>query len=185
VITVKRILFAALTTLTVLVLLLSYRTSTAGSGDTGPVAGAYSGDTAGSTDGSDTTGGAGTTGGADTTDGTDTTDGADTTDTNDSTDGSGTTSGGTTTVTGDPVDTEFGAVQVEITVADGTITDVTVLEYPWNNHHDQEINSYALPILVEETLEAQSADIDMVSGATVTSEGYVGSLQSALDEAGL
>ena len=48
-----------------------------------------------------------------------------------------------------------------------------------------EINSYALPILVDETLTAQDADIDMVSGATVTSVGYVDSLQSALDQAGL
>ena len=48
-----------------------------------------------------------------------------------------------------------------------------------------EINDYALPILIQETLDAQSADIDMVSGATVTSDGYLQSLQSALDQAGL
>ncbi len=48
-----------------------------------------------------------------------------------------------------------------------------------------EINDYALPILVQETLDPQSADIDMVSGATVTSVGYVESLQAALDQAGL
>ena len=50
---------------------------------------------------------------------------------------------------------------------------------------DQEINAQALPVLVQETLDAQSAKIDMVSGATVTSDGYLASLQSALDEAGL
>jgi uncharacterized protein with FMN-binding domain len=74
---------------------------------------------------------------------------------------------------------------VEITVADGTITDVQVIDYPSGNGKDQQINARALPELVQETLDAQSADIDMVSGATVTSDGYVESLQSALDQAGL
>ena len=67
----------------------------------------------------------------------------------------------------------------------GTITAVDVVQYPPGNHKDQEINDYALPILVQDTLQAQSAKIDMVSGATVTSDGYVESLQSALDQAGL
>jgi uncharacterized protein with FMN-binding domain len=74
---------------------------------------------------------------------------------------------------------------VAVSVADGRVTDVQVVEYPTENPRDQEINSYALPVLVQETIDAQSADIDMVSGATVTSEGYVRSLQSALDQAGL
>jgi uncharacterized protein with FMN-binding domain len=74
---------------------------------------------------------------------------------------------------------------VRITVAGGTVTDVTVVDYPRGNGRDQQINARALPILVQETLDAQSATIDMVSGATVTSEGYIGSLQSALDQAGL
>jgi uncharacterized protein with FMN-binding domain len=76
-------------------------------------------------------------------------------------------------------------VQVQITVAGGEVTAVEVVEYPNGNGKDQQINARALPILVSETLEAQSADIDMVSGATVTSDGYVESLQSALDKAGL
>lgn len=76
-------------------------------------------------------------------------------------------------------------MQVEITVAGGKVTDVSVVDYPDNNGKDQQINARALPVLVEETLDAQSADIDMVSGATVTSDGYVESLQSALDQAGL
>ena len=91
----------------------------------------------------------------------------------------------TSTVTGDAASTKYGPVQVEITVADGTITDVTVVDYPSGNGKDQQINARALPVLVRETLDAQSADIDMVSGATVTSDGYVESLQSALDQAGL
>ena len=63
--------------------------------------------------------------------------------------------------------------------------DVSVIDYPDGNGKDQQINARALPVLVQETLDAQSADIDMVSGATVTSDGYLESLQSALDQAGL
>jgi uncharacterized protein with FMN-binding domain len=76
-------------------------------------------------------------------------------------------------------------VQVQITVSDGKITAVDVPVYPSDNPKDQEINAYALPTLVQDTLDQQSADIDMVSGATVTSDGYIQSLQSALDQAGL
>ena len=66
--------------------------------------------------------------------------------------------------------------------SDGTDGGTTTTgEYPSGNGEDQRINSYALPRLVQETLDAQSADVDMVSGATVTSEGYLQSLQSALD----
>jgi uncharacterized protein with FMN-binding domain len=76
-------------------------------------------------------------------------------------------------------------VQVAITVAGGKITKVSVPVYPDNNGRDQEINAQALPILIQETIQAQNAQIDMVSGATVTSDGYLQSLQSALDKAGL
>jgi uncharacterized protein with FMN-binding domain len=99
---------------------------------------------------------------------------------------SGTSSTSTsTTFTGDSADTRWGPVQVEITIADGTMTDVSVIDYPTENGKDQQINARALPVLIRETLDAQSAEIDMVSGATVTSDGYVESLQSALDQAGL
>lgn len=98
---------------------------------------------------------------------------------------SGATAAGSQTVTGPTVQTQWGPVQVEIVVTDGTITDVSVLQYPSGNSQDQQINQYALPVLIRETLDAQSADIDMVSGATVTSTGYLGSLQAALDQAGL
>ena len=88
-----------------------------------------------------------------------------------------------TTFTGDVAQTRWGPVQVQITTdGSGTVTDVEVVQYPSGNHEDEQINSYALPELVQETLDAQSADIDMVSGATVTSEGYLQSLQSALDQ---
>ena len=92
---------------------------------------------------------------------------------------------GTKTVTGDTADTEWGPVQVQITVTNGKVTAVKAVNYPWNNPRDEEINSYAIPTLNQEALAAGSAQIDMVSGATVTSGGYLSSLQSALDKAGL
>jgi uncharacterized protein with FMN-binding domain len=95
----------------------------------------------------------------------------------------GTASAGT--VTGPSADTRWGPVQVQLTVENGRVTDVAVVDYPSENGKDRQINARAIPILVRETLDAQSADIDMVSGATVTSEGYLESLQAALDEAGL
>jgi uncharacterized protein with FMN-binding domain len=76
-------------------------------------------------------------------------------------------------------------VQVQITVRGGKITNVAVVDYPNGNPRDQEINSYAIPQLNQEVLAAQSGKIDTISGATVTSDGYIGSLQSALDKAGL
>jgi len=91
----------------------------------------------------------------------------------------------TRTVTGGVAQTQWGPVQVQLTLKGGTISDVSVLQQPSGNPQDDQINSYALPILVQNTLNAQSAHIDMVSGATVTSTGYVQSLQSALDQAGL
>ena len=93
--------------------------------------------------------------------------------------------GSSTTVTGDTAQTRWGPVQVQVTVAGGKITDVTAVQYPNGNGRDQEINSYALPVLAKEALAAQSANIDHVSGATVTSDGYVQSLQSAIDQANL
>jgi uncharacterized protein with FMN-binding domain len=90
-----------------------------------------------------------------------------------------------TTHTGSVAQTRWGPVQVKITVQDGKITKVAVLQQPNGNPRDAEINNQALPILIDETLNAQSANIDMVSGVTVTSDGYVRSLQAALDEAGI
>jgi uncharacterized protein with FMN-binding domain len=98
--------------------------------------------------------------------------------------GSGTPAA-TKTYTGSVASTRWGDVQVTVTVADGRITDVAVPVYPSENGRDQEINAYALPVLRQETLAAQGADIDTVSGATVTSDGYLESLQSALDAAHL
>ena len=97
-------------------------------------------------------------------------------------------SGGSTTtvsktVTGDTIQTRWGPVQVKITIKSGKLTEVTAVQYPTDNPRDQEINSFALPRLRSEALQAQSANIDTVSGATYTSDGYRQSLQSALDSA--
>lgn len=148
---VRRIALWAASTVSVLVLLLGYHTSTSGPGD---LAAGDRTTVAGSLPvaGSGTTGSSGSSG---------------------------------SSVTGDSADTRWGPVQVALTVSGGRITAVDVPVYPSGNGRDLEINSYALPILVQETLDAQSASIDMVSGATVTSEGYRASLQSALDQAGL
>ncbi|TWV33509.1 FMN-binding protein [Streptomyces misionensis] len=91
--------------------------------------------------------------------------------------------GAAKTATGETVQTRWGPVQVRVTVEGGRLTDVTAVRYPTDNPRDQEINSYALPRLRREALAAQSARIDMVSGATYTSTGYRQSLQSALDQA--
>ena len=96
-----------------------------------------------------------------------------------------TTTSAAQTYTGSSVDTRWGPVQVRIAVADGQITSATAVVYPQNNHRDVEINAEAVPVLEQETVTSQSADIDMVSGATVTSDGYIQSLQSAIDQARL
>jgi uncharacterized protein with FMN-binding domain len=98
--------------------------------------------------------------------------------------GTGSAATGTKTVTGDTVQTRWGPVQVRVTIKDGKLTEVTAVTYPTDNPRDQEINSYAIPRLRSEALQAQSAEIDTVSGATYTSDGYRQSLQSALDSAG-
>ncbi|MEV6639373.1 FMN-binding protein [Amycolatopsis sp. NPDC051371] len=87
------------------------------------------------------------------------------------------------TFTGSAADTRYGPVQVQITVAGGEITDAQAVQVPQESGRDVRINSAAVPQLNQETLQAQSAQIDTVSGATYTSEGYQQSLQSAIDAA--
>ena len=74
------------------------------------------------------------------------------------------------TVTGTAADTRWGPVQVRVTLASGKITAVDVIQEPDSNGRDREINADAVPQLVSETLQAQSSQIDMVSGATYTSD---------------
>ncbi len=88
-------------------------------------------------------------------------------------------------VVGQTADTPYGPVQVKVTLLGHRITDVTALQLPDGNQRDQDIASFAVPELRKEALSAQSAHIDSVSGATYTSQGYITSLQSALDKAGV
>ena len=93
-------------------------------------------------------------------------------------------SGVSGTATGDAVDTRYGAAQVRATVEKGKITKIEALQLQGNEPRSVEISSSAEPTLREEALAAQSARIDVVSGATFTSESYARSLQSALDKLG-
>ena len=89
------------------------------------------------------------------------------------------------TFTGAVSSTRFGDVQVTVTVADGSITDVTALKLTDKEQKSVSISNRAAPVLRQEVLAAQSAQVKGVSGATYTSDAYLTSLQSALDQAGL
>jgi len=159
----RRITLWLISTVAILVLVFSYKTSTSGpdrgaahgnpaAGGAGVVSQAPAGAGSSAASGGSTTGG-----------------------------GTGGSGKGSVVVNGSVADTRWGPVQVQITITNNRITDVKVLQQPDGNRTDQEINSYALPQLREQTLAAQSAQIDGVSGATVTSDGYRESLQAALD----
>lgn len=94
------------------------------------------------------------------------------------------TSAAPITVDGASEMTQYGVVQVRVVLAGNKITDVTAVQYPQGSGRDQEINATAIPELRNEVLSAQSANVQAVSGATFTTGGYLGSLQSALDAAG-
>lgn len=85
--------------------------------------------------------------------------------------------------TGAAISTRYGEVQVAVTTVSGRVTDVRTLVMSFDNGRSQEIDAQAEPLLRQEALQAGSAQIDLVSGATYTSEGYVQSLQSAIDRA--
>jgi uncharacterized protein with FMN-binding domain len=104
-----------------------------------------------------------------------------------STSGVASSSAGTTSAsyTGTAVRTRYGIVQVKVVVSGSKITNVSFAQLTAFDGRSQQINSDAAPILLQETLSAQSAKIDTVSGATYTSDGYDNSLQSALDQAGI
>ena len=89
------------------------------------------------------------------------------------------------TFTGAAGNTRYGPVQVQITVVNNVITNAIALTYPTGSFRDQQINQQAIPYLIQETLAAQSANIQGVGGASYTSQGWVNSLQSALAKAGL
>jgi hypothetical protein len=97
--------------------------------------------------------------------------------------GGGTGTAGATTVTGAAASTIYGPVQVQIMVKGDKVTAAKAVEYPQDTPRDSQINAFAIPVLDREAASVGSAAIDMVSGATYTSRGYITSLQSALDQA--
>jgi hypothetical protein len=163
----RKIVVALVGTVAGLLGLFSYHTSLAGAGSvtTAPALGATSAPTAtsGSSSGGLSSGGSSSGGSS----------------------SGGSSAGGSRTVTGAVAQTRWGPVQVRLKISGGKITAADAVQYPNGNGMDQRINSYALPVLAREVLAAQSANIDLVSGATVTSDGYVSSLQSAIDKAHL
>ncbi|MFI2647171.1 FMN-binding protein [Micromonospora fulviviridis] len=170
----RRITIWLLSTVAALVLLFSYKTSTMGAGgETNAIASGSDGPAGSGSSWTGTDDGSGSSNGDTSSSGGGTSSG-----------GSGTSSG-SGTATGSVAQTRWGPVQVRITVSGGKITDVAAVQVPDGNHRDQEINDYAVPILRQEALAAQNARIDTVSGATVTSDGYRESLQSAIDAAHL
>ena len=88
---------------------------------------------------------------------------------------------GETAITGKVANTVYGPVQIQLIVKSHKIVKVAVLEQPTNTIHDIQIGEFAFPKLIGETLTAQNAKIDAVSGASYTSAGYISSLQSAVD----
>jgi len=153
----KRIVIALLSTISGLVLLFSYPTSTNKSvtADAAPVAGT------GTTTGAAATGAAAAPSAA----------------------APAAAAAKSGTFTGATAQTRWGPVQVRIVVANGKITSADAIRYPSGNGNDAQINAYAIPQLNAEAVAANSAKIDMISGATVTSGGYLQSLQNAVDQA--
>ena len=88
---------------------------------------------------------------------------------------------GESTITGKVASTVYGPVQIQLVVKNSKIVKVAVLEQPTNTIHDIQIGEFAFPRLISETIAAQNAKIDAVSGASYTSAGYIASLQSAVD----
>ena len=93
------------------------------------------------------------------------------------------TAAGTRTVTGPDVPNQFGDVQVQLVLQGTKIVDVKPLQMPFDRQRSYEISQAAAPILRQEVLQAQSANIDLLSGATYTSNSYAQSVQAALDQA--
>ena len=84
---------------------------------------------------------------------------------------------------GQAADTNWGAVQVKAVVHDGALTDVQFIQYPWHRRRSQEISRWSLPQLRDEAIHVQTARVDLVSGATLTAEGFQESLANALSQA--
>ena len=87
------------------------------------------------------------------------------------------------TYTGPVANAYYGNVQVQVVIQNGKIANVTFLDYPHDRRTSQEINTQVMPWLTQEAIQAQSANINLISGATLTSQAFANSLQSALSTA--
>ncbi|TMD49447.1 MAG: FMN-binding protein [Chloroflexi bacterium] len=87
------------------------------------------------------------------------------------------------TYTGNVADAQWGVVQIQVVIQNGKITSVQFLQYPNERNRSVQINSYADPILINEAIQAQSTKVDIVSGATDTSNAFIQSLSNALSQA--
>ncbi|MCR4329665.1 MAG: FMN-binding protein [Candidatus Roizmanbacteria bacterium] len=85
--------------------------------------------------------------------------------------------------TGDVADAFYGNIQVQAVIQNGKIADIQFLQYPSDRSQSRQISQYAMPLLKSEALQAQSAQVNIVSGATYTSQAFVQSLASALTKA--
>jgi uncharacterized protein with FMN-binding domain len=178
----KRVVLAALSTIAGLTMLLQFKTRPTAASASSPTSGGATNGTAG--------GAAGTTTGSNSTPSTSSSVGTGPTSGTAGTSPSTTAStsaapSGTVTVTGTAAQTRYGPVQVQLTIVNGALTTVDAVQYPQDRPRDVQINSYAIPALDQEALAAKNSNIDMISGATYTSSGYISSLQSALNKAGL
>lgn len=154
----RRVILAIVSTVVGLVLLLTFKThSTSGAGSPPAAIGTPSASQSGAGQGGAGQSGAGQ--------------------------GAGGSTSGATTVTGTAASTIYGPVQVQIMVKGGKVTAAKAVEYPQDTPRDSQINAFAIPVLDREAVSVGSDKIDMVSGATYTSQGYRTSLQNALDQA--
>lgn len=87
------------------------------------------------------------------------------------------------TYTGKSADAYYGNIQVRATVSGGNLSDVQFLDYPQDRRHSLEISQQAMPLLKSEAISAQSSQVDIISGATMTSQAFIESLGSALSQA--
>ena len=88
------------------------------------------------------------------------------------------------TYTGSVANTQWGAVQVQVQVQSSKITNALVIQYPQERRRSATINQTAVPQLQQEAVQAQSANVKVITGATVTTEGFIQSLKNALSQAG-
>lgn len=87
------------------------------------------------------------------------------------------------TYTGSVEDAFYGNIQVQAVISSGKITDVVFLQYPNDNRTSISINSQAMPLLKEEAIRVQSASVDIISGASASSQAFQVSLANALAKA--